>query len=74
MDQLGADTFIQFEDDISDKSLADDDICITCRNISCLNASDEVDAFDLLEKRESFFDQCISLLFLCAVIYDSIDI
>ena len=70
MNQFRTDSLIKFENNISDKSFAYDNIRITCRNISCLNASDKIDPFCFFEKRKSFLNQSISLFFLCTVIYN----
>ena len=37
--------FIKLEDHISHKRFADNYICVSCRDVPCLNASDEIDIF-----------------------------
>ena len=71
MNQFGTDTFIKFKNNISDKGFADNDICITRRDISCFNTSDEIDTFYFFKQWECFFDQCVSLFFFSSVIYNS---
>ena len=68
VDQLRADTFIKFENDISDKSFADNNVCIAGWNIPCFNTSDKVDSLCFFKKREGLFDKCIAFFFFCTII------
>ena len=48
-------SFIKLQDHISDKSLADNHICITSRNIPCLNTSDE----KVIRSQIKYYDNAI---------------
>src|SRR5699024_3853210 len=49
---------------------ADDHIRVTVGNLSCFNASYEINPFSFFEKRESFLYKGIAFFFLRAVIYN----
>ena len=63
-------SFIKLQDHVPDKSLADNHICITSRNIPCFNTSNKIDPRAFLQKRERLFHKGISLLLLCTNVYN----
>ena len=71
MQKCGAYAFIHLQDHIAHKRFTDNDICCTCRNVSCFHTADEIDLRAILKKREGFFYQSVALLLLGTDIHNS---